>query len=171
MNNKQNPEQKVRKSTYYDIKTEQLLSQKSQELGMSKNQISELCLQRFLPEMQSTWSWKFPIESTSEECHFVTINKMDSSPEETLEMSLREHFVCLVLRSGELSLGLLEGLSWREKDDLLNKQSESYLVPDLCSWEVFDAEIEDFLIREGSYNCNSKDTKKEENGNCKDVFD
>ena len=33
MNNKQNPEQKVRKSTYYDIKTEQLLSQKSQELG------------------------------------------------------------------------------------------------------------------------------------------
>ena len=58
MNNKQNPEQKVRKSTYYDIKTEQLLSQKSQELGMSKNQISELCLQRFLPEMQSTWSRK-----------------------------------------------------------------------------------------------------------------
>ena len=56
MSNKQNPEQKVRKSTYYDIKTEQLLSQKSQELGMSKNQISELCLQRFLPEMQSTWT-------------------------------------------------------------------------------------------------------------------
>ena len=56
MNNKQNPEQKVRKSIYYDIKTEQLLSQKSQELGMSKNQISELCLQKFLPEMQSTWS-------------------------------------------------------------------------------------------------------------------
>ena len=27
-------------------------------------------------------------------------------------------FVCLVLRSGELSHGLLEELSWREKDDL-----------------------------------------------------
>ena len=53
---KQNQEHKVRKSTYYDLKTEQLLSQKSQELGLSKNQLSELCLQRFLPEMQSTWT-------------------------------------------------------------------------------------------------------------------
>ena len=56
MIDKQNQEHKVRKSTYYDLKTEQLLSQKSQELGLSKNQLSELCLQRFLPEMQSTWT-------------------------------------------------------------------------------------------------------------------
>ena len=75
MNNKQNPEQKVRKSTYYDIKTEQLLSQKSQELGLSKNQLSELCLQDLLRCNQHGVE-EFPDESTSDAelpfCHYPT---------------------------------------------------------------------------------------------------
>jgi hypothetical protein len=53
---KQNQDHKVRGSSYYHVETEQLLSKQSQELGMSKNQTSELCLQRFLPEMSSSWS-------------------------------------------------------------------------------------------------------------------
>ena len=57
MNNKQEQEKVLRRSTYHRESTERLLDMKSQELGMSKNQTSEICLQRFLPEMSSTKSW------------------------------------------------------------------------------------------------------------------
>ena len=49
-------ERMLRRSNYYKQSTVELLNQKSQELGMSMNQTTELCLQKFLPEMKSSWS-------------------------------------------------------------------------------------------------------------------
>ena len=56
MIDKQDKERMLRRSNYYRQSTVELLNQKSQELGMSMNQTTELCLQKFLPEMKSTWS-------------------------------------------------------------------------------------------------------------------
>ena len=52
----QEQEKVLRRSTYHKESTERLLDMKSQELGMSMNQTSELCLRKFLPEMKSSWS-------------------------------------------------------------------------------------------------------------------
>ena len=53
---KQEQEKVLRRSTYHKESIERLLDLKSQELGMSMNQTSELCLRIFLPEMESSWN-------------------------------------------------------------------------------------------------------------------
>jgi len=45
---------KVRNSVYWGTDTKLLVEQKSQELQLSQNKITELCLQKYLPSMQ--WS-------------------------------------------------------------------------------------------------------------------
>ena len=57
MIDKQDKERMLRRSNYYKQSTVELLNQKSQELGMSMNKTTEICLKRFLPEMSSTNSW------------------------------------------------------------------------------------------------------------------
>ena len=47
-------DQKVRNSVYWGTDTKLLVEQKSEELQLSQNRITEICLQRYLPEMQ--WS-------------------------------------------------------------------------------------------------------------------
>jgi len=45
-------DQKVRNSVYWGTDTKLLVEQKSQELQLSQNKITELCLQKYLPSMQ-----------------------------------------------------------------------------------------------------------------------
>jgi len=45
---------KVRNSVYWGTDTKLLVEKKSQELQLSQNKITELCLQKYLPSMQ--WS-------------------------------------------------------------------------------------------------------------------
>ena len=47
-------DQKVRNSVYWGTDTKLLVEQKSEELQLSQNRLTEICLQRYLPEMQ--WS-------------------------------------------------------------------------------------------------------------------
>ena len=46
---------KVRNSVYWGTDTKLLVERKSQELQLSQNKLTELCLQRYLPEMR-LWS-------------------------------------------------------------------------------------------------------------------
>ena len=46
------PQNKVRNSLYFDQETKRLIEEKSAELRLSQNKLTELCLQRYLPEMQ-----------------------------------------------------------------------------------------------------------------------
>ena len=43
---------KVRNSVYWGTDTKLLVEQKSEELQLSQNRLTEICLQRYLPEMQ-----------------------------------------------------------------------------------------------------------------------
>ena len=45
-------QEKVKNSVYWDKDTKLLVEQKSQELQLSQNRLTEICLQRYLPEMQ-----------------------------------------------------------------------------------------------------------------------
>ena len=54
MISKKETQEKVRNSVYWGTDTKLLVEQKSQELQLSQNKITELCLQRYLPSMQ--WS-------------------------------------------------------------------------------------------------------------------
>ena len=47
---KQGPE-RVRHSVYWKPETKELLERKSEELNMSQNYLTEMCLQKYLPEM------------------------------------------------------------------------------------------------------------------------
>ena len=47
-------DQKVRNSVYWGTDTKLLVEQKSEELQLSQNRLTEICLQRYLPSMQ--WS-------------------------------------------------------------------------------------------------------------------
>ncbi len=47
-------DQKVRNSVYWGTDTKLLVEQKSEELQLSQNKLTELCLQKYLPSMQ--WS-------------------------------------------------------------------------------------------------------------------
>ena len=84
--------ERVRHSVYWKPETKELLERKSEELNMSQNYLTEICLQipsrneNFLELNQFCLSpeVKSAIQSLS--------TQMKCSPEETLEMSLREHF-------------------------------------------------------------------------------
>ena len=47
-------QEKVRNPVYWGTDTKLLVERKSQELQLSQNKITELCLQKYLPSMQ--WS-------------------------------------------------------------------------------------------------------------------
>ena len=54
MISKKETQEKVRNSVYWGTDTKLLVEQKSQELQLSQNKITELCLQKYLPSMQWT---------------------------------------------------------------------------------------------------------------------
>jgi hypothetical protein len=48
---------RIHKSTYYKVETDNLIANKSQEFQLPRNKITELCIQKFLPEMKlSLWN-------------------------------------------------------------------------------------------------------------------
>jgi len=48
--------ERVRHSFYWKPETKELLERKSVELNMSQNYLTEICLQKHLPEMRISWS-------------------------------------------------------------------------------------------------------------------
>ena len=50
-NQKQRQLKTFRNSVYYTEDTKRMIERKSEELQLSQNKITELCLQRYLPEM------------------------------------------------------------------------------------------------------------------------
>ena len=54
MISKKETQDKVRNSVYWGTDTKLLVEQKSQELQLSQNRLTEICLQKYLPSMQ--WS-------------------------------------------------------------------------------------------------------------------
>ena len=55
MISKKETQEKVKNSVYWDKDTKLMLEEKSQETHISQNKLTELCLQRYLPEMR-LWS-------------------------------------------------------------------------------------------------------------------
>ena len=53
--NKQIPN-RVRHSVYWYPETKKLLEKKSEELQVSQNKLTEICLQKYLPKMRLSWS-------------------------------------------------------------------------------------------------------------------
>ena len=49
-------QERVRHSVYWKPETKELLERKSEELNMSQNYLTEMCLQKHLPEMRNSWS-------------------------------------------------------------------------------------------------------------------
>ena len=49
-------QERVRHSVYWKPETKELLERKSEELNMSQNYLTEMCLQKHLPEMRISWS-------------------------------------------------------------------------------------------------------------------
>lgn len=54
MISKKETQEKVRNSVYWAPDTKLLVQRKSEELQLSQNRLTEICLQRYLPQMQ----WK-----------------------------------------------------------------------------------------------------------------
>ena len=52
MKSKKETQEKVRNSVYWAPDTKLLVQRKSEELQLSQNRLTEICLQRYLPEMQ-----------------------------------------------------------------------------------------------------------------------
>ena len=52
MISKKESQDKVRNSVYWGTDTKLLVQRKSEELQLSQNRLTEICLQRYLPEMQ-----------------------------------------------------------------------------------------------------------------------
>ena len=48
---KEELQKKLRNSVYYNEDTKRMIERKSAELQLSQNKLTELCLQRYLPEM------------------------------------------------------------------------------------------------------------------------
>ena len=48
--------ERVRHSVYWKPETKELLERKSEELNMSQNYLTEMCLQKHLPDLTVTWS-------------------------------------------------------------------------------------------------------------------
>ena len=55
MISKKETQEKVKNSVYWNKDTKLMLEKKSQETHISQNKLTELCLQRYLPEMR-LWS-------------------------------------------------------------------------------------------------------------------
>ena len=49
-------QERVRHSVYWKPETRELLERKSEELNMSQNYLTEMCLQKHLPDLTVTWS-------------------------------------------------------------------------------------------------------------------
>ena len=49
---KKETQEKVRNLVYWEPDTKLLVQRKSEELQISQNRLTEICLQRYLPEMQ-----------------------------------------------------------------------------------------------------------------------
>ena len=52
MISKKETQEKVKNSVYWNKDTKLMLEKKSQETHISQNWLTEICLQRYLPEMQ-----------------------------------------------------------------------------------------------------------------------
>ena len=52
MISKKETQEKVRNSVYWEPDTKLLVQRESEELQLSQNRLTEICLQRYLPEMQ-----------------------------------------------------------------------------------------------------------------------
>ena len=52
MISKKETQEKVRNSVYWEPDTKLLVQRKSKELQLSQNRLTEICLQRYLPQMQ-----------------------------------------------------------------------------------------------------------------------
>ena len=52
MISKKETQEKVRNSVYWGPDTKLLVQKKSEELQLSQNRLTEICLQRYLPQMQ-----------------------------------------------------------------------------------------------------------------------
>ena len=52
MISKKETQENVRNSVYWEPDTKLLVQRKSEELQLSQNRLTEICLQRYLPEMQ-----------------------------------------------------------------------------------------------------------------------
>ena len=52
MISKKETQEKVRNSVYWEADTKLLVQRKSEELQLSQNRLTEICLQRYLPQMQ-----------------------------------------------------------------------------------------------------------------------
>ena len=52
MISKKETQEKVRNSVYREPDTKLLVQRKSEELQLSQNRLTEICLQRYRPEMQ-----------------------------------------------------------------------------------------------------------------------
>ena len=120
---------------------------------------------------------KISAESTSEECHFVTINqngfftRRDSWDE--------SEGTLLFASSSEVENWVLDywrGCHGGRKMTSLVEQTARVLSgsrPSVQEKSLSDAEIEDLWIRERSYNCNCKRHQEKwgRTWNCKDVLD
>ena len=49
-------QERVRQSVYWKPETKKILDRKSEELNVSQNQLTKMCLQQYLLEMTVTWS-------------------------------------------------------------------------------------------------------------------
>ena len=45
-----------RNTVYFTEDTKRMVEQKSAELQLSQNRLTELCLQKYLPQMSCTWN-------------------------------------------------------------------------------------------------------------------
>ena len=52
MISKKETQEKVRNSVYWEPDTKLLVKKKSEELQLSQNRLTKICLQRYLPQMQ-----------------------------------------------------------------------------------------------------------------------
>jgi len=52
MISKKETQEKVRNSVYWELDTKLLVQKESEELQLSQNRLTEICLQRYLPKMQ-----------------------------------------------------------------------------------------------------------------------
>ena len=55
-NQKQRQLKTFRNTVYFTEDTKRMVEQKSAELQLSQNRLTELCLQKYLPQMSCTWN-------------------------------------------------------------------------------------------------------------------
>ena len=55
-NQKQKQLKTFRNTVYFTEDTKRMVEQKSEELQLSQNRLTELCLQKYLPQMSCSWN-------------------------------------------------------------------------------------------------------------------